>query len=151
MIQQDDEETYIAEAAKAWMNLPDVEISSPEGKIALGEQLMHHSFMQAMISFMKGNYYQVSAIIDELKVNYPALKEMKDPEEVVNALLALISYARTGTVESQRPFLNVQVQLWMRELRRLVAKVTPKMVYILRSTRFEYATGKAIFACSKLP
>lgn len=128
LIQQDDEEAYIAEAAKAWMNLPDVEILSPEGKIALGEHLMHHSFMQAMISFIKGNYYQVSAIVDELKVNYPALKEMKDPEEAVNALLALISYARTGTVESQRPFLNVQVQLWLRELRRLVAKVTPKMV-----------------------
>ena len=73
---------------------------------------MHHSFMQAMISFIKGNYYQVSAIVDELQVNYPALKEMEDPAEAVNALLALISYARTGAAESLRPFLNVQVQLW---------------------------------------
>ena len=128
LTQQDDEEAYIVEAVKAWMNLPDIDISTPEGKIALGKQLMHHSFMQAMISFIKGHYYQVSAIVDELKVNYPTLKEMKDPEEAVNALLALISYARTGTVESLRPFLNVQVQLWMRELRRLVAKVSPKMV-----------------------
>ena len=77
---------------------------------------------------IKGNYYQVSSIVDELQVNYPALKEMEDPAEAVNALLALISYARTGSTESLRPFLNVQVQLWMRELRRLVAKVSPKMV-----------------------
>ena len=128
LTQQDDEKAYIAEAVKAWMNLPDIDISTPEGKIALGKQLMHHSFMQAMISFIKGNYYQVSAIVDELQVNYPALKEMEDPAEAVNALLALISYARTGSAESLRPFLNVQVQLWMRELRRLVAKVSPKMV-----------------------
>ena len=128
LTQQDDEKAYIAEAVKAWMNLPDINISTPEGKIALGKQLMHHSFMQAMISFIKGNYYQVSAIVDELQVNYPALKEMEDPAEAVNALLALISYARTGSAESLRPFLNVQVQLWMRELRRLVAKVSPKMV-----------------------
>ena len=128
LTQQDDEKAYIAEAVKAWMNLPDIDISTPEGKIALGKQLMHHSFMQAMISFIKGNYYQVSAIVDELQVNYPALKEMEDPAEAVNALLALVSYARTGSAESLRPFLNVQVQLWMRELRRLVAKVSPKMV-----------------------
>ena len=128
LIQQDDEKAYIAEAVKAWMNLPDINISTPEGKIALGKQLMHHSFMQAMISFIKGNYYQVSAIVDELQVNYPALKEMEDPAEAVNALLALISYARTGSAESLRPFLNVQVQLWMRELRRLVAKVSSKMI-----------------------
>lgn len=128
LTQQDDEKAYIAEAVKAWMNLPDIDISTPEGKIALGKQLIHHSFMQAMISFIKGNYYQVSAIVDELQVNYPALKEMEDPAEAVNALLALVSYARTGSAESLRPFLNVQVQLWMRELRRLVAKVSPKMV-----------------------
>lgn len=128
LTQQDDEKAYIAEAVKAWTNLPDTDILTPEGKITLGKQLMHHSFMQAMISFIKGNYYQVSAIVNELQVNYPALKEMADPEEAVNALLALISFARTGSAESLRPFLNVQVQLWMRELRRLVAKVSPKMV-----------------------
>lgn len=81
-----------------------------------------------MISFIKGNYYQVSTIVEELEVHYPALKEIKNPEEAVNALIALVSYARTGSVGHLRPFLNVQVQLWMRELRRLVAKVSPKMV-----------------------
>lgn len=105
-----------------------MDISTDEGKIQLGEQLMHHSFTQAMISFIQGNYYQVSSIVMELSMNYPALKETKDPAEAVNALLALISYARTGTAGHLRPFLSVQVQFWIRELRRLVAKVSPKMV-----------------------
>ena len=128
LAQQDDEEAYITEAVKTWTNLTDIDIASPERKLVLGEHLMHHSFMQAMISLIKGNYYQVSYIVEELKVNYPALREMEDPVAAVNSLLALISYARAGSVENLRPFLNVQVQLWMRELRRLVAKVSPKMV-----------------------
>ena len=121
LVAQDDENAYIQAAAAAWTDLSGVDIITPDGRITLGQHLMHHSFMQAMISLIKGNYYQVETIIEELKVNYPALKEMGDAEAAINAMLALISHARTA---GMRPFLNVQVQLWMRELRRLVAKVS---------------------------
>ena len=121
---QDDEYAFLRAAAAAWTNLPDTDIITPEGRIALGKHVMHHSFMQAMITHIKGNYYQVETIIEELKVNYPALKELGDAEAAVNAMLALISHARTGKPDGLRPFLNVQVQLWMRELRRLLAKVS---------------------------
>lgn len=58
-----------------------------------------------------------------MAVHYPDLKTLPDADVVINSL-ALISHARTGKVVGKlRPFLNVQVQLWMRELRRLVAKV----------------------------
>lgn len=121
LVAQDDENAYLIAAAAAWTDMAGTDVISPEGRIALGKHLMHHSFMQAMISLIKGNYYQVETIIEELKVNYPALKEMGDAETAINAMLALISHARTA---GMRPFLNVQVQLWMRELRRLVAKVS---------------------------
>ena len=124
LVGQDDENAYLKAAASAWTNLSDVDVSTPGGRIALGEHLMHHSFMQAMITLIKGNYHQVQNINEELEVNYPQLKELGDAEAAVNALLALISHARTGKPDSLRPFLNVQVQLWMRELRRLVAKVS---------------------------
>lgn len=120
-VAQDDENAYIQAAAAAWTDLSGIDVITPDGRIALGKHLMHHSFMQAMISLIKGNYYQVETIIEELKVSYPALKEMGDAEAAINAMLALISHARTA---GMRPFLNVQVQLWMRELRRLVAKVS---------------------------
>lgn len=124
LVAQDDENAYLKAAALAWTDMSGVNVTSSEGRIALGEHLMHHNFMQAMITLMKGNYHQIQNIIEELKVNYPELKEMGDAETAVNALLALISHARTGKPDSLRPFLNVQVQLWMRELRRLVAKVS---------------------------
>lgn len=122
-VDQDDEDAYLKAAVAAWTDMSGVDATSPEGRIALGEHLMHHSFMQAMISLIKGNYHQVQNIIEEMKVNYPGLKEMENAEAAIDALLALISHARTGKPGDLRPFLNVQVQLWMRELRRLVAKV----------------------------
>ena len=124
LVEQDDESTYLSKAASAWTDLSGIDISTGEGRIALGRQLMHHSFLQAMITCMKGNYHQAASMIDELSVRYPALKEMGDAEAAVNALLALISHTRTGDPEHLRPFLNVQVQLWMRELRRLLARVS---------------------------
>ena len=124
LTEQDDQDAYLCAAAKAWLDDPAPDILSNEGRIELGKLLMHHSFMQAMISVMKGNYHQVSHIVKELSRFYPTLKETGDTEAVVNALLALISHARIGSPDSMRPFLNVQVQLWMRELRRLVAKVS---------------------------
>lgn len=124
LVAQDDENAYLKAATSAWTDMAGVDVTLPEGRIALGEHLMHHSFMQAMITLIKGNYHQVQYIIEELKVNYPDLKEVGDAETAINALLALISHARTGKPDSLRPFLNVQVQLWMRELRRLVAKVS---------------------------
>lgn len=121
LTEQDDQDAFLRAAVKAWTDLEDVDILTEEGRYELGRHLMHHSFMQAMITLMKGNYFQVSRIIDELSVPFPGLKESGDPEMAVNALLALISHARVPTM---RPFLNVQVQLWMRELRRLMAKVS---------------------------
>jgi len=123
-----DEQAYLKEAVNTWTNLQDGDISTGEGRIKLGKHLMNHSFLQSVISFCKGNYYQVSSIVNELSLNYPALKELGDSEAAVDALLALVSHARTGTSTHLRPFLNVHVQFWLRELRRLLAKVSGKEV-----------------------
>ena len=123
-IEQDDQNEFLKAAAAAWTDLSGTDILSAPGRIELGRHLMHHSFLQSMITFTKGNYHQVSHIVEELSVNYPLLKETGDAETAVNALLALVSHARNGELDDLRPFLQVQVQLWMRELRRLLAKVS---------------------------
>ena len=128
LAENDNEEAYLACAGTAWTDLHNTDLTTPEGRIALGTHLMHHSFLQEMITLMKGSYCQVSYIIEALTTNFPALKETKDPEAAVNALLALISHSRIGTPENMRPFLNVQIQLWLRELRRLLGKVSGKEI-----------------------
>ena len=120
---QDEPDAYLRSAVQAWLPEFSPDILSDEGRIQLGKVLIHHSFMQSVINMTGGSYYQVSKIADDLSVHYPVLKELPDAEAAINSLFALISHARTGKVGKLRPFLNVQVQLWLRELRRLVAKV----------------------------
>jgi DEAD/DEAH box helicase domain-containing protein len=128
LIDQDNEIAYLKLAAKAWIASLNDDFTTDQDRIALGDRLMHHSFFNSVISLTSGNYYQVSHIIEELRVNYPDLEKLSDSISAVNALFALISFARTGSIGQIRPFLNVQVQLWIRELRRLVAKVSPRNV-----------------------
>ncbi len=121
---QGSKEEYLRAAAAAWTNLSDIDLSAPEGRIALGEHLLHHSFLQTMVSLIGSSYFQVSFLAKELEAHFPAMRELGDPDAAVNALLALISQARTGTPEKPRSFLDVQVQFWIKELRRLEAKVS---------------------------
>ncbi len=120
---EDEPDSYLKAAVKDWF--PDFAYDplADEGRIVLGQQLMHHSFMQAVLNLTGGKYYQISKIAEELSVHYPELKNEREYKAIINSLFALISHARIGTAGKLRPFLNVNVQLWMRELRRLVAKV----------------------------
>ncbi len=124
--EEDEPSAYLQTAVKAW--LPDFsdDVMSDAGRIRLGEELLHHGFMQSLINLTEGAYYQVPKIAEDLSVHYPDLKKVPDPTVVINSLYALISHARIGEPGKLRPFMNVQVQLWMRELRRLVAKVDPE-------------------------
>lgn len=126
LVEEDEESAYLSAAASAWFPelLPDV--MTDAGRIELGQLLMHHSFMQAVIHLTGGKYYQVTKIAEDLGSHYPELSDAGNADRLINSLFALISHARTGTEGKLRPFLNVQVQLWMRELRRLVAKVAPE-------------------------
>ena len=120
---EDEPSEYLRAAVKDWFPEFTGDVLSDEGRITLGQQLMHHSFMQSVITLTGGHYYQVSKIAEKLGAHYSDLKKLPDPSVLINSFFALISHARTGKVGKLRPFLNVQVQLWMRELRRLVAKV----------------------------
>ena len=126
--EEDDPSGYLRAAVKDWFPDFDLDVLSDEGRIRLGELLMHHSFMQAVIHLTGGSYYQAPAIAEALGAHYPDLRSLPDASAAIDSLYALISHARTGKPGKLRPFLNVQVQLWMRELRRLVAKVDGKSV-----------------------
>lgn len=124
LVAQDEEAAYLKAAVASWFDDFSDEILSDEGRILLGKKLMHHGFVQSVITLTGGNYAQAAHIAEELAVNYPVLKEVQDKDSLIYSLFALISHARIGSVGHLRPFLFVQVQLWMRELRRLMAKVS---------------------------
>lgn len=123
LVDEDDEATYLEYVTDCWMPEFEENVLTDKGRIQLGNALMHHSFVQTLLRLIEGKYYQAEDIVAELSVEFPFLKETKNSAVIIDSILALISHARIGSEGHLRPFLNVQVQLWFKELRRLLAKV----------------------------
>ena len=121
-----DEMAYLQRAADSWFPKASFHFvgENMEERIRLGRALKQHGFFQDAIATMKGNYWQDDALAKELSGRYPQIQSWQPQEAGLDSLMALVSYARTGTAEHPMPFLFVQVQLWMRELRRLLGRVS---------------------------
>jgi len=134
-----DEKEYLYAAADAWLDngTSFANIMSDDARVEIGNRLMHHNFTQSIIAEAKGSYMQNSYAYENLIKRFPLLGELgvELAGIVIDALYALISHARTKTDSGKlRPFLNVQVQVWMRELRRLVGEVADKDIKYALST-----------------
>ena len=119
-------ERFLADAAKAWFDdsFAGEDIMSPRTRLAIGARLLSHSFTRSLLGVIEGRYVQNEQIIDEIKRIYPEIGKSENATILLDALYSLISHARTESQGKLTPFLTVQIQLWMRELARLVAKVS---------------------------
>lgn len=125
-----EDEAYLRCAVSCWFDDFTDDVMSEIGRINLGQRLMHHSFVHSIISLMGNRYCQAKFLMDKLKTYHPEISTFGSKDMAINSLFALISHARAGSEGHLRPFLNLQVQLWMRELRRLMAKVSDEdLVY----------------------
>lgn len=115
-------EGYLKAAVAAFFEEEIFDALSLEGRRDLAQKLKAHALFQAIIQHSQGSYYRPSEMIDELGTRFPQLAQ-GEGAVILDALAALVSHARTLAGEKPRPFLNVQVQLWSKELRRLVASV----------------------------
>lgn len=123
-IADDELEMFLEISSKAWIETEIVDIASDEGRVMLGSALMHHSFLQSLLELYSGKYTQSAEVIKTLNIKYPEINRLSEPGLAIDALIALISHARTLSGNRLRPFLTVQVHLWMKELRRLLANVS---------------------------
>ena len=134
-----DYEEYIKAQHKLWFG-KDItgRFNSSKWRIALGDKLKTHLFFQNLLKILKGKIHGFQDIFIQLE---KVTREFKDETiqyktNVLTSLLALISEARTRmTIKSGndekltiQPFLNVRIQLWMREMRRMIAQVSKKPV-----------------------
>ena len=123
--EKDEFNGFIKLAVKAWItDFDQNKVLTDEGKVELGKRLLEHNFTRSMLTLMKNKYIQDNYIISELKSSYPFLNEVSEPQFAIDTLFALISYSRTLVGGKIRPFLTVTTQLWFRELRRVVGKVS---------------------------
>ena len=122
---EDSLEDYLHAALTAWLQAPlrHEDAFSDEARLELGERLMRHAFLQDALALMGDVPWQAAELIEHLRGQYPSLLDLRQPEAALEALFALVSHARIGKPGKLRPFLTVQVQLWLRELARVVATV----------------------------
>ncbi len=136
--------------------------------INLKSKLINHPFFQNLLKATNGRTVSKQAIIDEL-----ILRMGLNPDEsneyysyLLDSMLALISTAKdqvpeeasneNETLSTARelktvPFLNVRVQLWLRELKRMVANVAvnPKLCFYDDLNEFERKTCLPVIHCNQ--
>ncbi|HEX9342305.1 MAG TPA: DEAD/DEAH box helicase, partial [Actinomycetota bacterium] len=122
----------VADDPASWAELAEVFTGQPEtDPLALGELLRRHFMTRAVVEALGGDPLTaaeaVEAIADKGVLSW-GVHQRKAPGRVELALLrwvALLSYARRpgGKEPETRPLLTVEVQLWIRELRRMLRRV----------------------------
>ncbi len=128
---------YITAQHNLWFHENITEhFDDPVWRVELGHRLMGHLFFQNLIKTLRGKILSFNDVFDQLEKVTRGLKteDLHYKVNLINSLLALISEARKFDTEKDgegvaRPFLNVRIQLWMRELRRMVGEVskTPRL------------------------
>lgn len=123
-----DPDKYLAYAAQAWLDdAPTEPVSADKARIRLAESLRHSRFLASLSALICDEPQQIDRkLLDRLAImdaRFNALHP-RQQKACVDALIALVSHARTGSEGHTRPFLNVQVQLWVKELGRVVANIT---------------------------
>lgn len=129
-LDEDDVISFLFYSVESWIKekFDKKEIMSGKTRLEIGRALMKHSFIQYMITVMDGNYIQMEYLIEELKNRFPELSKLKNPEIALDGLFALISHSRVEIMGQLRPFLNIMVQFWVKELRRFLGKVSEKNI-----------------------
>lgn len=116
-------EAYIEKQYELWFYEKPSEPASIKTRIQLGHKLKELSLFKFMLEKLDGRIFHINELIRAFKKRIN-IKNADDKYFVllVNSLLALTSWARGEKLGSYLPpFLHVRVQLWLRELNRMVA------------------------------
>ena len=122
-----------AAAVAAWYSVffTDVPAASAEAvanaawRAALGTLLKKHLLVSNLLKLLQQQKAGILTLNELVQAMQGPLPESARPHValVLDALLVLLAWAR-DPVGNDQPLLTLRVQIWMRELRRMVAKVT---------------------------
>jgi len=120
---------YIKTQYFLWFNEEVDDVNSDEFKVTLGVKLKELYFFKLLLKTLDGSIKSREQVIDAFIRKIPVKSSSEYFEHMVNSLLALTSWAKNEKVgKSYPPFLFVRVQLWLRELARMVATLDEKPV-----------------------
>jgi DEAD/DEAH box helicase domain-containing protein len=130
---------YIAEQYGLWFETDgEVDPQDVQFQVRLGAQLKQHVAFQNLLRDLYRLGGKAVALVDLEDAISARLRDREAapgdyPRRWLLSLLALVSHAAESRDDSgrRRPFLSVRVELWLRELRRMVASLSdqPRLVH----------------------
>jgi len=127
-----DVDAYIRTQYLLWFNEEVNEVNDDTFKVQLGRKLKDLYFFKLLLNTLDGSIKSREQIINAFIRKIPIKSSDAYFGHMINSLLALTSWAKNEKVgNAYPPFLFVRVQLWLRELARMVASLDeqPTLTY----------------------
>jgi len=116
-----DSQRWLEQQAELWLSL-----DGAIDPLRVADELRQNHFLRQVIKVLGGQPQSLHEIDARLRARDPDWNDLQNDKQrqfLLNSFLGLISYAKSKEGEREIPFLTVQVQLWLRELRHLVQRV----------------------------
>ena len=113
-------------AVLAWFALffpdcaPPADVADKAWRLQLGGLLKRHQLFVNLLKLLKGGVVSYGELTGAFARNLPSASHAQ-VERVLDALLVLVAWALR---EGGQPLVNLRVQLWVRELRRMVGRLS---------------------------
>lgn len=116
----DSVEEYLKAQVTLWMG-PEL----PLDMVLLGDALKHHAFLRNLLVILGNRAVAAGDLAAELKKQLPAFSTLDERylDRLLDSFLALVSQARIESPTGLQPLVQIRMQLWLRELRRMVSAV----------------------------
>ena len=113
-------EEYVKAQLKLWMG-PEL----PLDPVILGNALKHHAFFRNLLVILGNRAVAAGDLAAELKKQLPGFSSLEEQylDHLLDSFLALVSQARIDSPTGLQPLVQIRMQLWLRELRRMVSSV----------------------------
>jgi DEAD/DEAH box helicase domain-containing protein len=125
-------ESYIQRQLIAWF--PHLADATEMDPVALAEFLREHSLLRALLTQIGNSIVSLDDLIGRLVRWDPTFTNYSHDEQafLLQSFLALVAHARVNEDGMMRPFLTCQVQLWVREISRLMREVNTEPRFFWR-------------------
>ena len=138
-------EEYLRAQAGLWLNEQVTDIHDENWRVALGEQVRRIEAFQRLIRVAAGPPVAMELLLRTLAGDPQVLQDPPTKRYyrlLVASLLSLAGWARTRREDRIIPLVRVGIQLWARELRRIVAPVVQQPVLRFHSDLSEQERGQ---------
>lgn len=124
-------DAFVAAQLPLWFetSFTDYGIAAPDlttldGRVQLADLLRRHNFLRSFLRYFKNGVLEEAAILADLK-SRRASWDVEHHKLIINSFVSLCAVARDAP-RKDAYFLQIRAELWMRELARMVASVSPR-------------------------